>query len=170
MHAMARSRLIQALLARDGAASARSGELAGIVDAVGGADLAEILLAAGDGWGALDALERLLGRIDEGGLRRDHAAGSELLARALASLNRVDDAAAAAERAVTEATVIGFRSVLWRAHLTRASARDALSDARGAEDDRATARRIVGDVAASIVDGALATRFLENVAVTYGLG
>ncbi len=120
---------------------------------------AEVELAAGRAEEAVALLESAREGQERLGLRTAWVVTSDPLVRALLAANRVDEARDCAEKALSQASELGFESLTWRLRtgLARALARS--GDDAGADREREAARDQFRKLAARIADPELRAAF-----------
>ena len=134
--------------------------------AVPGADtVAEALLARGAAADALVEAERLVAGSETRGRGRDYAPALELKARALIKLGQPAEALLLLDEALTLATDMNYRRILWRVQRTRGDAYSALGNADAAAGSYREAAAVLRALADTIPDAQLQNGFLSNPVV-----
>jgi tetratricopeptide (TPR) repeat protein len=124
--------------------------------------LAEALLAAGVAADALVEVDKVLAGSEASGRGREYVPALELKARALISLDRPAEALPLLDEALTRATEMDYRRILWRVQRTRGDAHSALSDSEAAAGSYQEAAAVLRALADTIPDAKLRDGFLSN--------
>ena len=96
---------------------------------------------------------------------RDYAPALELKARALINLGQPAEALSLLDEALTRATDMDYRRILWRVQRTRGDAYSALGNADAAAESYQEAAAILRALADTIPDAQLQNGFLSNPVV-----
>jgi hypothetical protein len=121
-------------------------------------------LRAGNADAALAECDRSLPQLHAEGRGRSYWTTEELRARALLALGRFTEVCQAVDAALAVVMPLGWRSLAWRLHASRAVALAGLGDMTAAAAERRAAVDILMTVAGTLHDAAARARFLSRPA------
>jgi DNA-binding CsgD family transcriptional regulator len=125
---------------------------------------ADLALAQGDPGSALAILDQLLAQASNVTSEGDIPLLALLRGRALAALDRYDEAEATLRAAIRGADARGHRPLVWRGHAALGRCYDAWARREAAREEYRLAWEIVEDLAATLPDAQLRAGFLAQVA------